>query len=641
MFAFVQHLSLARKLALLGAMAATMCAIPSALLIRNMESTAAATQAELAGLEPSRALLKLMRLTQQHRGLSASVLGGRAEVEPERAAKQAEVDQALRSFDTMLKAGTRDAHITTDWQRAQTEWQALGPAVAGKTADGAQSYLRHTALVAMQIELHERLADHFGLTLDPDAPTYHLVIGTLQLMPRLTEVLGQARARGVLILAKKEGAADDKAAVSALAERAQMALRDLDISLSKSFDASASIKTALSGTVQKASAEVATVMKLARDQIVLAKELNYPADDYRKATTAAIDSMYDLSAQASKSLESELHGRLAQTRRDEAAMAAGIVAVALLGLWLGLATFRSLSRSMVETQAAARRIAAGDLSGEIVVGSGDEVGQMMAAMRDMQTSLTQVVGTVRRNAENVATGSAQIAQGNLDLSNRTEQQAGALQQTAATMDELGTTVRHNTDNAKVASQLATSASAVAERGGAVVGQVVETMRDINDSSKRIADIISVIDGIAFQTNILALNAAVEAARAGEQGRGFAVVAGEVRSLAQRSADAAKEIKGLISASVERVDHGTTLVSQAGETMTEIVASIKRVSDIVGEISAASIEQSAGVGHVGQAMASMDAATQQNAALVEESAAAAQSLRHQADQLVQAVAVFRL
>jgi len=271
---------------------------------------------------------------------------------------------------------------------------------------------------------------------------------------------------------------------------------------------------------------------------------------------------------------------------------------------------------------------------------GDDT-SLMAQLQQMQNSLGEVVAAVRGNADNVATASAEIAQGNTDLSQRTEQQAAALEQTAASMEEFGATVRQNADNAKQANQLAMSASEVAITGGEVVGQVVQTMKGINDSSKRIADIIGVIDGIAFQTNILALNAAVEAARAGEQGRGFAVVASEVRSLAQRSAGAAKEIKGLINASVERVEQGSALVDRAGATMTEVVASIRRVTDIMGEISAASTEQSAGVAQVGEAVAQMDQATQQNAALVEEGAAAAESLRDQAQQLVQTVAVFKL
>ncbi|MFZ3289113.1 MAG: methyl-accepting chemotaxis protein [Telluria sp.] len=302
---------------------------------------------------------------------------------------------------------------------------------------------------------------------------------------------------------------------------------------------------------------------------------------------------------------------------------------------------RSITGPLTEAVGIAKNVAAGDLTGNIDIHSSDETGQLLQALKDMNSSLIRIVGDVRGGTATIATASAQIAAGNLDLSSRTEQQASSLEETASSMEELTSTVKQNADNARQANQLAHSASQVAIKGGNVVAQVVDTMGSINNSSKKIVDIIGVIDGIAFQTNILALNAAVEAARAGEQGRGFAVVATEVRSLAQRSAAAAKEIKTLIGDSVDKVAAGSALVDQAGATMQEIVDSVRRVTDIMDEISSASQEQTAGIEQINQAILQMDQVTQQNAALVEEAAAAAGSLQDQAGNLMQVVDVFKL
>jgi methyl-accepting chemotaxis protein len=318
-----------------------------------------------------------------------------------------------------------------------------------------------------------------------------------------------------------------------------------------------------------------------------------------------------------------------------------LVAAVVLGAFLAWVISRSITRPIARALSVAETVAAGDLTSTIVSASSDETGQLLLALKRMQESLVGIVGQVRNSSDSIATGSSQIAAGNADLSQRTEEQASNLQQTAASMEELTATVKQNADTARAATQLANSASVAAADGGRVVSQVVDTMEEITQSSRKIVDIIGVIDGIAFQTNILALNAAVEAARAGEQGRGFAVVAAEVRSLAQRSAQAAKEIKMLIGTSVEKVESGSRLVDAAGKSMANIVGQVTRVNDLIGEISAASMEQSTGIGQVGDAVSQLDQVTQQNAALVEESAAAAESLKVQAARLAQIVAVFRL
>jgi methyl-accepting chemotaxis protein len=364
----------------------------------------------------------------------------------------------------------------------------------------------------------------------------------------------------------------------------------------------------------------------------------------RTETTLALQAMNDQIKEFDQLFNKIVLVGAANVRENISSTTIMMIGFGLFSLALGIAAAYLVTNSITtpirEAMKVAGLVAAGDLTYNIQIHSTDEVATLLRALQTMTENLQEIVTQVRSGTDSIATASSQIASGNLDLSGRTEQQAGSLEETASSMEELTSTVKQNADNARQANQLAISASEIAIKGGSVVSEVVATMSSINASSKKIGDIISVIDGIAFQTNILALNAAVEAARAGEQGRGFAVVAGEVRDLAQRSAAAAKEIKALINTSVENVDVGTKLVDQAGSTMEAIVNSIQRVTDIMGEITAASQEQTAGIEQINQAIMQMDDITQQNAALVEQAAAAAAALEDQAVSLVNVVSVFK-
>jgi methyl-accepting chemotaxis protein len=401
---------------------------------------------------------------------------------------------------------------------------------------------------------------------------------------------------------------------------------------------------ALLANIAKVDGEVDAAFKEAMGQVLAfnsegaAKVIATRIDPLNKATLADINKLLDLQHVAQQSFMDD--SLAADARLMTVLFILGGAAVAI-GAWCAIFITRSITVPLSGALAVAQKVAAGELTSRVVVEGKDETSALQQALKDMNESLVQTVSDVRTGTDTITVASREIASGNADLSARTETQASSLEETASSMEELTSTVKQNADNARQANQLAVSASSVAEQGGKVVAQVVDTMGSIKDSSRKIVDIIGVIDGIAFQTNILALNAAVEAARAGEQGRGFAVVASEVRNLAQRSAGAAKEIKGLIGDSVDKVDAGSRLVDEAGQTMGLIVTSIRQVADIMGEITAATQEQSHGIEEVNQAIAQMDQMTQQNAALVEEAAAAAESMQDQAQKLADAVSIFKL
>ena len=395
------------------------------------------------------------------------------------------------------------------------------------------------------------------------------------------------------------------------------------------------------GELRKVAIESRDKAKAARTEGKLDEANKIFSEKYVPANTAYLNAQRELVKLAEQRVVEVQEATEERRRTNSAGIAVGLVLVVVLifagTYWL----VASIRKPLAMANDLAARIADGDLTHKVEIHRADEFGQLLHSLSVMNEALGRMVAQVRESAESIVTASTEIASGNTDLAHRTEQTSANLQATASSMDELTATVEQSAGNSRQASALASNASSVAQRGGQVVTQVVSTMQEIDSSSKKIADIIGVIDGIAFQTNILALNAAVEAARAGEQGRGFAVVASEVRSLAQRSAEAAKEIKGLINTSVEKVDSGTRLVTDAGATMDEIVQSVRKVADVIGEITSAATEQSAGIAGVNQAISELDQMTQQNAALVEESAASAESLRDQAGRMRQAVSVFKV
>ena len=594
---FLSRLTIGHKFAVLGVLAACAVALPSFLYGRAAARDHAFATLEASATPAMRALYEALRLTQEHRGLSAGALAGNAGAAQQRPAKAAEAARAIEAAAARLDAPA----LHDDWRAVAAQWQALAADVAGGGLAGAESFRRHTELVAQELAVLDRAIDHYGWALDPEPNTYFTMAATAVDGVRFTERLGQLRALGTRLLTQKSATPEERLQVHTLLTLAGDSHERVRLALAKAMQADARFAAGLKEPLARLASRLDAARALTVARLVQDGAPAHDPNAYFAQLTGVIQAQFELNRLGTELIDAELAARAGAVRNTLVVGAAGVLLTAGVCGALAAALARGTTRSLRDARHAAQAMAAGDLSVAVPEAvARDEVGELLGALTRMRAQLGEIVSGVRGNAEAVATASAQIAQGNLDLSARTEQQASALQQTAASMEQLGGTVTQTADTARQASQLAQGASGIALRGGEVVGRVVETMRGIQDSSRRIADIIGVIDGIAFQTNILALNAAVEAARAGEQGRGFAVVASEVRSLAQRSATAAKEIKALIEASVERVGQGTALVDQAGSTMDEVVASIRRVSDLVGEISCASGEQSSGMAQIGEA-----------------------------------------
>jgi methyl-accepting chemotaxis protein len=632
---------IAKKLMTLGMLGVVLVAVPTAFYLGSAVRDIRLAQLERSGIVPARAMLAVMHATQEHRGASAGHLGGNAAMSGEREKKQAAVEDAIASMDALVKRDVHDAKIAEMWAGALGSWKKIAAGTASKTLSTDDSYVQHNALIADYAAILDRMADHFRISMDAQPEGYFLVTTGVANLPKLMETLGQLRTKGVVLLTQKLATGDDGFNFTKLLGLANMNFDSASRTLDKVMSENAGLKQRLEGSVQEALKQARAAIQIADRHIAQTDNLNYSPTDYYALFGAAIAAQAKLDDAALSEMDELLARRVQARWIDLAIVLGGIAAIIAVAGVLGLAIGRSVTRPLQQAVSVAEKVAAGDLTSTIEVQSSDEVGQLLRALSSMNESLRKIAGEVRIGTESISAASKQLSAGNSDLSQRTEEQASSLEQTASSMEQLTSTVKQNADNAMQANQLAAGASNVAMEGGKVVGEVVQTMSSINESSRKIVDIIGVIDGIAFQTNILALNAAVEAARAGEQGRGFAVVAGEVRSLAQRSAAAAKEIKELITDSVGKVDAGSALVGQAGKTMDAVVASVKRVTDIIAEIAAASREQTEGIEQVNQAITQMDHVTQQNAALVEEAAAAAESMEEQAQRLAEAVAVFKV
>lgn len=627
------------KLLILGMIALVLCAVPTYLYVRGANKEIRDAQTEIRGLAPAAEIVRVMQPLQSHRGLASAVLSGDPALADQRVMKEKEVTAAFIKVRAAVPLSS--APVVKLLDQVEAEWKSLAGALKDKSYPVEESANRHTKLIALLQTLLETNIDYYGLSLDPEANTGHLIIVAFDDLPRLIESMGRLRATGTAILGIKQATSEERVTIGSMLERTRDDLAHSRSLIKKAIGANGGTMDKLEGASMSALNSTQKLMAVTDLEFMRIEVLRYSATEYLKLASEAIDAQFNLIETARAEIEQILTERVARQRWMMAGLLGLIAALLIVGTTAMFWMARSIIRPLDAAVKDAETIAAGRLDSRLQYAGSDEVGQLHRAMHRMQSNLAKIVAGIRETSDSVATASREIASSTRDMSARTEEQASSLEETAASMEEMNSTVQQNDENSQRANDLAAGAADAAERGGVVVGKVTRTMQEIDVSSRKIAEIIGVIDSIAFQTNILALNAAVEAARAGEQGRGFAVVATEVRALAQRSAQAAKEIRALIGESVKKVQVGTREAMDSGKAMDEILAAAKKVEETMAQIRLSSQDQRQGISQVSRAVEQMNQGTQQSAAMVEQVAATADLLSEQAEQLLAAVSIFKI
>ena len=635
----LDNMKLPAKFLLLGVFALILFIFPTWLFIQTGNQQIDAKNRELSGIPVEKEMLTLLNMLQRHRAESALAISKNTPDTASRSELVAQINQLSTAIIADLSRTDKQAQPLQQFDKVSNEWNQLQQDISAGKLTLANSLNRHARLIQSLLSANQDVLDFYGLSLDADLNTYQLIISIYSRLPDLTETLGQIRAAGTSLIAAGNTSDADYARMEFQVDNGQKALQDFSSSLQKSFAIDDALHSRFANASDGANDGAVKALQLA-ESIFITKNASVTPTEYVRVFTDAINRYTSMGSDISDTLVQMLDAQVEKSRHEQYTLLACLLAVALLVIFVAVMITRSVTRPVQSAVMIASKVAAGDLTSQITFSGNNEMADLLRALHLMQQRLSQLVSDIKNNAVTIASSSEEIAKGNGDLSSRTEEQASSLAETAASMEQLASIISQNADNTRYASGMAVSATDAALLSGEAMGSVMASMEKIHSSSGEIREITSVIDSIAFQTNILALNAAVEAARAGELGKGFAVVASEVRALAQRSAAAAKEIKGLIEQSVDHARQGISMAQNAGEKVKQSVAAIEQTSQLIKEISSSSDEQSGGISQINIAVNQMDQVTQQNAALVEQSAASADELAERAVSLRDMVAVFR-